>query len=163
MDCLAGVKENAHAAPSPSSVGPPKSTVLASEDSATLKPSSAPAVASLPTSLGPCWLQTEPARVYSHAAPRSLLSWPPPTKAVFPSADSPTANPCAAAPLASLPTSFVPCWAQVAPDRVYAHAAPTSLLSPGAPTSAVLPSFDNATLKPWAALPVASLARSFEP
>src|SRR6202011_848889 len=43
---------------------------------------------------------------------------------------------------------FDPCWVQVEPKGVNAHAAPKLLLSPGPPICAVLPSEDSATLAP---------------
>ena len=44
----------------------------------------------VPTSFAPCWLQTPPLRVKTHAAPLNPLSRYPPTIAVLPSPDSAT-------------------------------------------------------------------------
>src|SRR5262249_16947724 len=63
----------------------------------------------------------------------------------------------------SLPTSLVPCCVQTPPLRVNTHAAPVPELSCGPPTRAVLPSADSATELPCMAVPVLSLAISFEP
>src|SRR5580700_6936218 len=87
--------------------------------------------APVPTSLAPCWVQTPPLRVKTHAAPSWLLSPYPPTIAVLPSAESATDQPWSAAPTAPLPTSLAPCWVQTPPLRVKTHAAPVWLLSSG--------------------------------
>ena len=50
----------------------------------------------MPTSLAPCWVQTPPLRVNTHAAPVLELSPHPPTMAVLPSPDSATEEPCSA-------------------------------------------------------------------
>ena len=68
--------------------------VLPSADSATEMPCSAAPTAPVPTSFVPCWVQTPPLRVKTHAAPVKLLSRYPPTMAVLPSADSATEMPC---------------------------------------------------------------------
>ena len=125
--------------------------VLPSRDSATAEPCSALPTAPVPTSFDPCWLQTPPLRVNTHAAPAAELSSSPPTIAVLPSADSATEKPCSATPTAPVPTSFGPCWVQTPPLRVKTHAAPAFELSTGPPTMAVLPSADSATAEPcWA-------------
>src|SRR5262249_25468762 len=72
----------------------------------------------------------------------------PPITAVFPVADRATAAPNSAFPVSSLAVSFLPCWVQVDPDRVNAHAAPLNMLSPGPPINAVLPSEESATPAP---------------
>src|SRR6516165_3372043 len=126
------------------------------------------------TSLSPCCVQTPPLRVNTHAAPaaprpkgtdRSLrLSPGPPTMALLPSADNATDMPWQALPIASLPTSFLPCCVQTPPPlRVNTHAAPALPLSDHPPTMAVLPSADNATDMPWRAFPTAPLPTSFLP
>ena len=59
-------------------------------DIATEQPWKAPVLplaAPVPTSFDPCWDQTPPLRVKTHAAPMSPLSSNPPTMAVLPSAD----------------------------------------------------------------------------
>src|SRR3981081_2088596 len=115
--------------------------VLPSADSETELPCWAAPTAPAPTSLLPCWVQTPPLRVNTHAAPVLLLSDHPPTMAVLPSADSATDMPWRALPTAPAPTSFLPCCVQTPPLRVNTHAA--SARHP--PTIAVLPSADNAT------------------
>ena len=87
-----------------------------------------------PTSFSPCWVQADPERVNTHAAPTPPLSAGPPINAVSPSAESATLlpnSPFPVSPLPSLaqlpvqsPTSFSPCWVQVDPERVNTHAAP---------------------------------------
>src|SRR5262249_57177676 len=111
--------------------GPRAGAGLPSEESATLRPSWAAPLAPLPASLAPCWLHFSLARVNAHTAPAPELSSGPPMTAVLPSEDSATPEPKCAAPLSPLPVSFAPCWLQVEPVRVNAHAAPTPLLSPG--------------------------------
>ena len=101
-----------------------------------------------PTSLGPCWVQTPPLLVQTHAAPAILLSPNPPTRAVLPSAERDTEVPWNAAPTASEPTSLGPCWVQAPPLRVQIHTAPAELLSPNPPTMAVLPSAERDTETP---------------
>src|SRR5262245_20579195 len=91
--------------------------------------------------------------------------------AIFPSADSATEVPRRAPP--PVLTSLLPCCVQTPPLRVNTHAAPAAPrpngtdrshgLSPGPPTMAVLPSADNATDRPWRALPTASAPTSFLP
>src|SRR5579872_7352458 len=122
------VKIQTAPAPSPS-LTPPTAAVLPSPESATQKPwlalkEPAPPV---PTSLGPCWLQTPPVRVNTHAAPYAPvapLSLGPPRIAVFPSPESATDQPCPASAEAPAPTSLVPCWLHTPPVRVNTHAAP---------------------------------------
>src|ERR1035441_2643889 len=76
----------------------------------------------------------------THTAPAPLLSEVPPTRAVLPSAASPTEMPCFAFPIAPVPTSLLPCWLHTLPARLYTQTAPTLLLSLTPATSAVLPS-----------------------
>ena len=106
----------------------------------------------LAVSFAPCWLQVVPERGNTHAAPAPALSSGPPISAtVSPSAASATLTPKkpSAAPLPRFwPVSFAPCWVQVVPERVNAHAAPAPLCRPAPPISAVLPSEDSATLSP---------------
>src|SRR5262249_17415572 len=71
--------------------------------------------------------------------------------------------PWRALPIASLPTSFLPCCVQIPPLRVNTHAAPVLLLSDQPPTMAVLPSADSATDIPWRAFPTAPVPMSFLP
>src|SRR6516225_5687339 len=106
--------------------------VLPSPDSATDWPwSTLGPTAPLPTSLLPCWVQTPPLRVNTHAAPTPVLSSDPRTMEVLPSADSAPEVPWPAGKgsLASpVPTSLLPCWVQTPPLRVNTHAAPTAVL-----------------------------------
>src|SRR6516165_10724508 len=125
------------------SLGPPTTAVLPSLDNATDQPCAAP-TPPVPTSLLPCWVQTLPLRVKTHAVPACELSPGPPTMAVLPSADSATEMPCWAPPTAPVPTSLLPCWVQTPLAlRVKTQAAPAAELSPGPPTMAVLPSRDD--------------------
>src|SRR5262249_59633036 len=122
---------NAHAAPSPLlSPGPPISAVALLSDPAraTLEPNwpgdaglltSAP-----PVSLDPCWVQVEPVRVNTHAAPRPLLSPGPPTSAVLPAAESATLEPNCPSPCSPPAVILDPCWVPVEPERVKTHPAP---------------------------------------
>src|SRR6266550_2715749 len=129
------------------SPGPPKIAVLPSADNATDVPWRALPTAPVPTSFLPCWLQTPPLRVNTHApsAPH------PPTMAVLPSAESATDIPWprgnAGSP-APLPTSLLPCCVHTSPLRENTHAAPRLQLSLGPPTMVVLPSPDTATDAP---------------
>src|SRR4029077_9628716 len=119
-----------HAAPRlPLSDCPPTTAVFPSADTATEFPWNAMPTAPVPTNLAPCWLQTPPLRVYTHAAPALPLSALPPTTAVFPSPDSAMDRPCCALPPAPVPTSLAPCWLHAVPARVKTHAAPAPLLS----------------------------------
>ena len=72
------VRRKTHAAPTlPLSPGPPISAYVllsTSSDSATLAPNWPAPVSSLPVSFGPCWLQVEPERRKTHAAPTRWLS-----------------------------------------------------------------------------------------
>ena len=70
------LRVNTHAAPASAllSKGPPTIAVLPSADSATDQPCAAGATAPVPTSLLPCWVQTPPLRVKTHAAPMFALS-----------------------------------------------------------------------------------------
>src|SRR5205814_1312116 len=76
---------------------------------------------------------------------------------------SATDCPNAAAPLAPVPVSFVPCCAHVDSVRLNTHAAPALLLSPLPPTSAMLPSADNATATPCRVDPTPPVPTSFAP
>jgi len=145
---------------------------LPSAESATLLPKR-PFVPSSepPVSFGPCWVQVDPERVNTHAAPTCLpavSSLMPPIRAVFPSAESATPMPNWPSPCSPPPVSFGPCWVQVDPERVNTHAAPSIGLpcgsSPIPPISTVLPSAEIATLVP-ASLPgpVSSLGTSLLP
>src|ERR1035441_6283492 len=116
---------NTHAAPTlPLSPSPPTRAVLPSPDTDTEMPCLMPCLgfptAPVPTSLLPCWVHTPPERVKTHVAPVPPLSESPPTRAVLPSADTDSAPPCSAFPIAPVPTSFPPCWTNCA------LAAPTS-------------------------------------
>src|SRR6516165_7610838 len=84
--------------------------------------------------------------------------------AMLPSADNATDMPWQALPIASLPTSFLPCCVQTPPPlRVNTHAAPVLPLSDHPPTMAVLPSAESATDMPWRAFPTAPVPTSFLP
>src|ERR1039457_4653916 len=83
--------------------------VLPSAERDTEPPCRASHEAPEPTSLVPCWVQTPPLLVQTHAAPALLLSLGPPTMAVLPSAESDTETPCPALPTAPVPTNFGPC------------------------------------------------------
>src|SRR5262245_261971 len=72
---------------------PPTMAVLPSPDTATEMPCWAFPTAPLPTSLAPCWVHTPPLRVNTQSSPTPPASAHPPTMAVLPSADSPTAWP----------------------------------------------------------------------
>ena len=158
------VRVNTHAAPTVLlSRGPPISAVPPSLDNATLEPNRPLPLAPEPVSLEPCWVQVEPERVNTHAAPTPPLSERPPINAVFPSPDSATLQPNSPLPIAPEPVSLEPCWVQVEPERVNTHAAPTRPLSPGPPINAVFPSPDSATLEPKSALPLAPDPVSLEP
>ncbi len=66
---------NIHAAPRALlSPLPPISAVLPSEESATLTPNRPSPLSPPPVSFSPCWVQTSPERVNTHAAPALLLS-----------------------------------------------------------------------------------------
>src|SRR5689334_308471 len=136
--------------------------VSPSEESATRQPTARPS--SPPVSFGPCWVQVEPERVNTHAAPKPLWSYGPPIKAVSPSEERATLLPKPPSPLSSPPVSFGPCWVQVEPERVNTHAAPMLLLSPptGEPIKAVSPSEERATPYPKRAV-MPSPAVSFGP
>src|SRR5450759_773329 len=119
--------------------------VLPSAERDTEAPCKALPTAPEPTSLGPCWVQTPPLRVQTHAAPTLLLSAYPPTMAVLPSVERDTDQPCSAVPTAPEPTSFGPGWVQTPPLLVQTHAAPTPPLSTSPPTMAVVPSAERDT------------------
>src|ERR1700691_4045020 len=112
----------------------------------------------MPTSFDPCWVQTPPLRLKTHAAPASELSVNPPTMAVLPSADSATEQPCSAAPTAPEPSG-----SSTLPPRVKTHAAPANELLPRPPTIAVLPSADSATDQPCSVAPTAPAPTCFAP
>src|SRR5262249_32649410 len=158
---------NTHAAPTELlSCGPPTMAVLPSADSATARPCAAKPTAPLPTSLFPCWVQTPPLRVNTHAAPAEEprgASLIPPTRAVLPSADDATESPCWAGPAAPVPTSLLPCWVHTPPLRVNTHTAPAPPPSRSRPTMTVLPSTDTATGKSWVALEPTPLPTSLGP
>ena len=137
--------------------------VLPSADSATETPCLAFPTAPVPTSLLPCWVQTPPLRVKTHAAPTYELSKGPPTMAVLPSSDRATEKPWPSAPTAPVPTNLLPCCVQTPPLRVKTHAAPVILLSASPPTMAVLPSADSATDQPCSASPTTAVPTSFDP
>ncbi len=131
---------------------PPTRAVLPSAERDTEMPwRSSRRTAPEPTSLGPCWVQTPPLRVHTHAAPAPLLSRDPPTRAVLPSAERDTRPPWPAVPTAPEPTSLGPCWVQTPPLRVHTHTAPATPLSLSPPTRAVLPSAETDTRVCWAA------------
>ena len=154
---------NTHAAPTPLlSVGAPTSAVLPLAETATLVPNSPVPISPLPMSFSPCWVHFSLARANTHTAPAPPLSVGPPITAVLPVAESATASPNSASAFSPLPMSFSPCWVQVEPERVNAHAAPIAALSVGPPISAVFPSEESATLEPnspgpASPLPVSSL------
>src|SRR3972149_1123537 len=77
-----------HAAPAlPLSAFPPTMAVLPSAERDTERPCGAIPTAPEPTRLGPCWVPSPPLLVQTQAAPVLLLSKPPPTMAVLPSAE----------------------------------------------------------------------------
>ncbi len=110
------------------------------------KPNPAFPISPVPMSFPPCWVQVEPERVNTQAAPVLPLSSGPPISAVSPSAESATLSPNLPSPVSPVPVSFSPCWLQVEPERVNTQAAPLSPSSRGPPISAVLPSAESATL-----------------
>src|SRR5262245_61530978 len=158
------VRANTHAAPvSALSTWPPMSASVPSPDKATVLPNQPLPVSPEAVSLGPCWLQFEPALVKIHAPPRSLLSCSALMRAVSPFADSATPPPNAPAPRSSLAVSFWPCCVQVEPDRLNTQAAPTPWSSFQPPISAVRPSPVSETRIPKPAAPCSSFAVSFGP
>ena len=127
----------------------------------------------LPVSLTPCWVQVEPERVNTHAAPTPTLAPP--------RADPRSARCCRrrraprcnrtgvaggfAAPISS-EAFAIELFALLFPFGSRAretHAAPTSSLSPGPPSSASLPSAESATLLPNSPAPASPLPLSFAP
>ena len=79
---------NTHAAPvSLLSPGPPINAYSPPDESATLKPNSPLPLSSLPVSLA-CWVQVEPERVKTHAAPAFELFSGPPISAYSPLEES---------------------------------------------------------------------------
>ena len=85
----------------------------------------------LPVSSSPCWLQVEPERVNTHAAPAQLLSRRHRRSArCCHRRRAPRCRRSLAALAA--PVSFSPCWVQVEPERVNTHAAPMPPSSPRA-------------------------------
>src|SRR5262249_39659676 len=115
-------------------------------------------------SLFPCWLNSPPLRVNTHAAPMPTLSLFPPTMAVLPSPDSATEMACWALPTASVPTSLG-CWHHppIPGQRMNTHVAPAKPLSRFPPTMAVWPAPDSATDRLCGALPPASAPTSLPP
>src|SRR5580658_6986345 len=155
---------NPHTAPTPElSPLPPNKAVAPSPDNATVMPSVAVPTAPVPTSFNPCWVQAVPERVNTHAAPTEALSYGPPIKAVSPSDDRLTELPCAALPIAPLPTNLGPCWLQTAPARTNTQDAPAPEASPYPPSSAVLPSADKATDAPTNSSPLRPVGSNLEP
>src|SRR5215831_1439777 len=99
--------------------------MLPRDESDTATPNWGEPLAPAAVSFDPSWVQVEPERLNSHTAPASPSSSGPPISAVFPSEDSATLRPnVARSPVTPLPVSFAPCWLQVEPERVKAHAAP---------------------------------------
>src|ERR1019366_270900 len=77
------------------SLSPPTMAVLPSPERDTEAPCNRnDPCAPEPTSLAPCWVQTPPLLVQTHAAPTKPLSLTPPTMAVLPSAERHTEMPC---------------------------------------------------------------------
>src|SRR5258706_391045 len=76
------------------SLGPPRRAVWLSPERATERPWPAFPTAPEPNSLDPCWVQTPPLLVQTHAAPALLLSTNPPITAVLPSAERDAEIPC---------------------------------------------------------------------
>src|SRR5205085_1822481 len=138
------------------SARPPISAVFPSADSARLYPKWPAPTSPLPVSLEPCCVHVPSDRVKTQAAPMPLLSLPPPTSAVLPSADSATRKPNRPLPVSPPPVSLGPCCSHVDPERVKTQAAPTLPLSAGPPTSAVLPSAESATSAPNSPFPISS-------
>src|SRR5215218_6127472 len=134
----------------------PISAVAPSAESATLVPNSPSPAPSSGVSFGPCWVQVDPERKNSHAAPLVLLSAKPPTSAVLPSAESATATPNRPSPVSPPPVSFCPCWVQVDPERVKTQAAPLLCSSFQPPISAVSPFAESETIVPNLPLPASS-------
>ena len=158
------LRVNTHVAPAKSlSPCPPTAKVPPSADKATEVPWYPALTAPVPMSLGPCWAQLVPLRVNTHVAPAPLLSVIPPKAKVLPSADKVTEVPWLAAPMAPVPTSLGPCWAQPMPLRVNTHVAPVPLLSKNPPTAKVPPSADKATEVPWYAGPTVPVPMSLGP
>ena len=79
----------------------PISAVAPSPASATEDPKRPVPLSSAPVSFDPCWVQVEPDRVNTHAAPTLSLSKGPPASATFPSLDSATLEPNCPAPARS--------------------------------------------------------------
>jgi hypothetical protein len=82
--------------------------VLPFADSATVVAKPPSPVSSLPVSSGP-WVQVEPERVKTHAAPALPCAYGAPTIAVLPSAESVTLAPNAPVPAPPSPVSLSPC------------------------------------------------------
>src|SRR5438876_43752 len=137
--------------------------VLPSAERATEVPWPAFPEAPEPTSLVPCWVQTPPLLVQTHAAPTVPLSLSPPTIAVSPSAERATAEPCSDVPTLFDPTNLVPCWVQIPPLLVQTHAAPSKLLSACPPMMAVLPSAERAADWPCEDCPPPPVPTNFGP
>src|SRR4051812_2414020 len=103
---------------------PPTMAVFPSAERETDDPCFAGPNVSEATNFGPCCDQTPALLVQIHEAPRLPLSELPPMMTVLPSAEMATEVPCCAAPAASEPTSFGPCWVQRLPLLVQIHADP---------------------------------------
>src|SRR5271166_1270298 len=156
-------RANIHAAPRLSSSGAPTRATLPSDDSATLVPKvPSPPSSPPPVSLSPCWVQVEPERANTHAAPMPPSSRAPPTRAVPASADSATLVPNSPLPASPSPCSSA-CCVHVAPERVNTHAAPAWVEFSSPPIRAVLPSPDSATLRPNSPLPISPSPVSLVP
>ena len=120
----AAAGEHPRRASFPLSPDPPTIAVLPSADSATERALRGVSDRAGADQLRPCWVQTPPLRVNTHAAPAVELSaWPPTMRGV---AVGRTARRRAlpGVPTARVPTSFDPCWVQTPPLRVKTHAAP---------------------------------------
>ena len=121
----------------------PMSAVFPSPDSAALFPKPPLPTSPLPFRASPCWDQTDPDLVKTHAV-SSLPAPSPPTRAVLPSADSATLAPKpVTVPLGVSEACFV----HVAPERVNTETvSPPPSANPA--ISAVFPSPDRATARP---------------
>ena len=121
------------------------------------------AVSPLPVSLPPCWLQAEPGRVKTQAAPLTGVSvWTADQGGRAVRRERNAASRSADAALAAA-VSLPPCWSHAEPERVNTQAAPLLPSSKGPPMSAVEPSPDSATLTPKRAWPVSPLPVSLPP
>src|SRR5215471_1950485 len=99
-----------------------------------------------------------------HTAPALLLSPNAPIRAVLPSPETATEEPCdTLLPAAPAPVSLPPCWLQTPLERVNTHAAPEALLSLKPPSMKVFPSPDTLTAAPCCTLPAAPVPTSLLP